>query len=186
MTTTKTDNLTLEEFWALPTGETACELVDGRAIAKVSPKYFHSCLQLAIAVLIRSWCKGKGRVGTEWAVTLKRNDRDWVPTPDVTYISYSRLPQNWMRNEACPVPCDLAIEIISPDQTREELGKKAQDYLNAGVLRVWVVDPEAIDITTFSSDGTRVQYQGDTKIVDALLPGLELSPKIVFEEAGLL
>ena len=35
--TTKTD-LTLEEFWALPEGETAFELVDGKAIPKVSPK----------------------------------------------------------------------------------------------------------------------------------------------------
>ena len=218
--TTKTE-LTLEEFWALPPGETAYELVDGQAIPKVSPKYFHSCLQAAILVLIRSWCKGKVRVGPEWAVTLKRNGetgavgevgpvrgfpplkeptvgfpdikqpanpegKDWVPTPDLTYISYNRLPQNWRRNEACPVPCDLAIEIISPDQTREELAKKAQDYLNAGVLRVVVVDPEAIDITTFSLDGTPTQYQGDTKIVDALLPGLELSPQLIFEEAELV
>lgn len=34
--------LTLEEFWALPEGETAYELVDGQATPKVSPKFFHS------------------------------------------------------------------------------------------------------------------------------------------------
>lgn len=41
--TTKT-KVTLEEFWVLPEGETAYELVDGRAIPKISPKYFHSSL----------------------------------------------------------------------------------------------------------------------------------------------
>ncbi len=76
--------LTLEEFWALPEGETACELVNGQAIPKVSPKYFHSSLQRAFDRLISAWCKGKGRIRPEWAVTLKRKGVDWVPTPDLT------------------------------------------------------------------------------------------------------
>ncbi len=54
--------LTLEEFLALPEEEVNYEFVDGQAIPKVSPKYFHSTLQLALGLLIRSWCKGKGRV----------------------------------------------------------------------------------------------------------------------------
>ena len=101
-------NLTLEEFWALPEGETAYELVDGIAIAKVSPKYFHSSLQFALCTLINAWCKGKGRVKPEWAVALSRKGRDWIPTPDVTYVSYNRLPKSWKANTACPVPCELA------------------------------------------------------------------------------
>ena len=182
----KTNNLTLEEFWASPEGETAYELVDGRAIPKVSPKYFHSSLQSALLRLVHIWCKGIGRVGTEWAVSLKRNGRDWVPTPDVTYISYSLLPKSWQRNEACPVPCDLAIEIISPGQAMREFEEKAQDYLNAGVLRVWVIDPETISITAFFPDGMKQTYTDSNRIVDVLLPGLELSPQLIFEEAELL
>jgi Uma2 family endonuclease len=178
--------LTLEEFWALPEGETAYELVDGKAIPKVSPKSFHSFLQGALDRLIHAWCRGKGRVGPEWSVALKRNGKDWVPTPDLTYVSYDRLPRSWRRNEACPIPCELVIEIISPDQSRDELAQKAQDYLNAGVLRVWVVDPEVFDITVFFPDGTNRLYAGDSKIVDTLLPGLELTPQLVFEEAELL
>jgi Uma2 family endonuclease len=107
----------------------------------------------------------------------------------VTYVSYARLPQGFRpeaRNEACPIPCDLAIEIISPDQSQGELTQKAQDYLKAGVLRVWVIDPETVDITVFFPDGTRALYTGDTKIIDTLLPGLELSPQLIFEEAELL
>ncbi len=184
---TKT-NLTLDEFWALPEGETAYELVDGRAIAKVSPKYFHSFLQGALYRLFYAWCKenGIGRVGTKWAVVLKRNGNDWVPDPDVTYVSYKALPKSWKRNTACPVPCDLAIEIISPGQTMGEFEEKARDYLNAGVRRVWVVDPEGISITVFFADGTRSLYADNTKIIDTLLPGLELSTQLIFEEAELL
>ncbi len=182
---TKT-NLTLDEFWTLPEGETAYELVDGRAIPKVSPKYFHSSLQRAIDRLISAWCKNKGRIRPEWAVSLKRNGKDWVPAPDLTYVSYSRLPRSWKRNEACPVPCDLAIEIISPGQTMKEFEEKARDYLKAGVARVWVVDPEGISITVFFPDGTCELYAGNTKIIDSLLPGLDLSTQLIFEEAELL
>lgn len=41
------NQLTLEEFLALPDGDIYYEFVDGQAIPKVSPKYFHSTLQLA-------------------------------------------------------------------------------------------------------------------------------------------
>lgn len=183
--TTKT-GLTLEQFWALPERETAYELVDGQAIPKVSPKYFHSSLQEAFLVLIRTWCKGKGRVKPEWAITLKREGKDWVPTPDLIYISYDRLPKSWKQNEACPVPPELAIEIISPGQTMQYFEDKAQDYLANGVLRVWVVDPEAMSITVFFPDGQTQLYTGNTKIVDSLLSKLELTPQMVFEEAELL
>lgn len=179
-------NLTLEEFWALPEGETAYELVDGKAIPKVSPKYFHSSLQRSFDRLISAWCIRKGRIRAEWAVSLKRNGRDWVPVPDLLYISYERLPRRWRRNEACPVPPELVIEIISPGQTFQQLENKAKDYLKAGVLRVWVVDLEAMSITVFFPDGTRQLYTGDIQIVDALLPALELTPQLVFEEADLV
>lgn len=66
----------------------------------MSPKYFHSALQTALIILLRNWCKGKGRVGSEWAVILQLHGKDWVPVPDVAYISYERLPASWKRNEA--------------------------------------------------------------------------------------
>ena len=182
---TKTD-LTLEEFWALPKGETAYELVDGKAIPKVSPKEFHSTLTFALTTLLTRWAKSRGRVRLEWALTLKRNGRDWSPVPEVTYVSYERLPQSIFRNQACPVPPELVIEIISPGQTMKEFEEKARDYFNAGVTRVWVVDPEALSIIAFFPDGTKQTYTGNTKIIDTLLPGLELSPQLIFEEAELI
>jgi Uma2 family endonuclease len=34
--------LTLQEYLSIPTGDVAYELIDGQAIAKVSPKFFHA------------------------------------------------------------------------------------------------------------------------------------------------
>ncbi|MBD2016516.1 Uma2 family endonuclease [Microcoleus sp. FACHB-53] len=178
--------LTLEEFLALPEGDVNYEFVDGQAVPKVSPKYFHSTLQAALLLLIRTWCKGKGRVGSEWAILLKRQGKDWAPVPDLTYISYERLPKSWKHNEACPALPELVIEIISPDQTMKEFEDKAKDYFAAGVSRVWVVDPEGISIRVFFPDGSSQVYRDTTSIVDALLPGLEVTTRQVFEEADLL
>lgn len=178
--------LTLEDFLALPQGDVNYEFVDGQAVPKVSPKYFHSSLQLALMVLIRAWSRGSGRVLPEWGLILKRNGQDWAPVPDLTYISYELLPASWKRNQACPVPPELAIEIISPDQTLKEFEDKAKDYFAAGVLRVWVVDPEAMTIRIFYPDGLIEIYTYRTPIVDLLLPGLELSTRQIFEEAELI
>lgn len=100
----------------------------------MSPNYFHSASQEALLVLFRN-CREQCRIKPEWSVILTRKNQDWVPTPDLTYISFERLPQHWRKNEACPVPCDLAIE-ISPEQLFKQLEEKAQDYLVTGVLRV--------------------------------------------------
>ena len=182
---TKTD-LTLEEFWALPPGKPVCEFVDGQAIPKVSPKEFHSVLTFALTTLLSRWAKGRGRVRLEWAIILKRNGRDWVPIPEVTYVSYERLPKNIFRNQACPVSPELVVEIISPGQTMNDFEQKARDYFNAGVTRMWLINPEVVSVTALFPDGTRQTYMSDTKIMDALLPGLELTPQLIFEEAELV
>ncbi|MEW5859048.1 MAG: Uma2 family endonuclease [Cyanobacteriota bacterium] len=178
--------LTLEEFLALPEGDVNYEFVDGQAVPKLSPKQFHSMLTFALTTLLTRWSKQRGRVRLEWAITLKRNGQDWAPVPDVTYISYERLPASWKRNEACPVPPELVIEVISPDQTLKEFEDKAKDYFDAGILRVWVVDPEAINIRVFSPDGASQLYTDTTLIIDTLLPGLELTPRQIFEKAELI
>ena len=178
--------LTLEEFLALPDGDVYYEFVGGQAVPKVSPKFFHSSLQGSLCLLIRAWCRGKGRVLPEWAILLKRQDKDWAPVPDLTYISYERLPKSWRRNEACPAIPELAIEIISPGQTMQEFEDKAKDYLAAGVPRVWVIDPELILIRSFFPDGSSQVYTDNMPIADELLPGLELTTLRIFEEAELI
>jgi Uma2 family endonuclease len=178
--------LTLQEFLALPEGDVTYEFVDGHAVPKVSPKFFHSTLQAALIVLIRAWCQDKGRVCPEWAVILERQGQTWVPVPDLTYISYERLAASWKRNEACPAIPELVIEIISPDQSMKELESKAIDYLNARVSRVWIVDSEAQSIKVFYSGGASQLYTDTMPIVDPLLPGLELTPRQVFAEAELI
>ena len=177
--------LTLEEFFNLPPGEgdITYELVDGKAIPKMSPKFFHAKLSFILCNLIKNCCEEKGEVWAEWSITLIRNGRNWVPTPDLLYVSYERLPENWNENEACPVPPELAIEIISPGQTFGQIMRKVENYLNAGVLRVWVIDIEDRSIIVFYPDAALKIYRGEELITDSLFAGLEFTVEAVFQKA---
>ena len=109
--------LTLEEFLCLPEIDESYELVDGEPIKKMSPKFFHSSLTTVFWVELSGWSDGQGRVRVEWSVTLKRKNVDWVPVPDLLYISHDRLAVDWREDAPCPALPELVIEIVSPDQT---------------------------------------------------------------------
>ncbi|MFB2833789.1 Uma2 family endonuclease [Floridanema evergladense] len=176
-------NLTLEEFLLLPEDDVTYELVDGEVISKMSPKFFHSRLTKVLLKLLERWGENKGEVAVEWAVVLMRQGKSWVPTPEILFVSYQKLSADWMENEACPVPPELVVEIISPGQTFGQLAAKARDYLDAGVLRVWVVDSQARSITVFYPDAPPQTYMGSTPIIDALFEGLEITAEQVFQLA---
>ncbi len=172
----------LQEFLDLPQSGDRSELVNGEILPKVSPKYKDSTLQLRLLLALNQWCEssGSGRVRPEWAVVLKRQGQDWVPVPDLIYVSYERLASDWEEDLPCPGPPELVIEILSPGQTFGEMTSKATDYLRAGVDRVWVVDNQAPSVTVFgSSDFPQTFWVNDT-ISDVLLPKLAIPLSDIF------
>ncbi|WP_414541836.1 Uma2 family endonuclease [Nostoc sp. CCY0012] len=177
--------LTLQEFLAIPLDDITYELVNGEAKPKMAPKRFHSRLTLTISQFLVLWAQNRGEVGIEWAITLKRQGRDWVPVPDLLYISYSRLSSDVIEDEPCPIPPDLAIEIISPDQSFGQMSAKATDYLDAGVIRVWVVDAKAKTVTVFYPDTRPQTKTGGDSLADSLLPELQITPEQIFQQAGI-
>ncbi|QKQ73821.1 Uma2 family endonuclease [Nostoc sp. TCL240-02] len=177
--------LTLEEFLALPEEDITYELIDGEAVPKfkndeMAPKFFHSSITGALFILLSAWPQAKGRVVIEWAIKLTRNQQDWVPVPDLTYISYSRLSADWLQDEACSVVPELVIEIISPGQTFGEMTEKAIDYLKAKVQRVWIIDPRAKTITIFYPDILPQTKRGTDSLEDSLFEGLQITPQKIF------
>jgi Uma2 family endonuclease len=63
------NQLTVEEFLALPENDTAYEFVNGEAVPKykneqMSPKFFHGSTTGALFILLSKWAENKGRVVT--------------------------------------------------------------------------------------------------------------------------
>jgi Uma2 family endonuclease len=177
--------LTLEQFLSLPESDESFELIDGEVVVKMSPKFFHSRLTSAFWADLSSWADGRGQVAIEWAVVLKRKGQDWVPVPDLLYVSYDRLSKDWCEDKPCPVLPELVIEIVSPDQTFNLLSRKALDYLSAGVDRVWVVFPPMRSVTVFFADRPPETYRGDRLITDELFPDLAVTVEQFFVKAGI-
>jgi Uma2 family endonuclease len=180
--------LTLAEFLQLPAGDITYEYQDGQAIAKMSPKRIHSCVQRVLLFLLSDWGNEDetmlpGDAYPEWAICLKRHGVDWCPVPDITYISDAKLEGLTLGNDACPVPPELVVEILSPGQSFEAMTLKALDYLAAGVQRVWLVSDRNRSLTIFAPDSPPFTYQGDQGVQDDLFPGLSFTMAEVFAKA---
>jgi Uma2 family endonuclease len=185
------NQLTVEEFIALPENDTTYELVDGEAVPKykneqMSPKFFHGSTTGALFILLSTWAQDQGRVVVEWGIKLTKNQTSWIPVPDLTYVSYHRLAADWLEDEACPVIPELVIEIISPGQTFGDMIDKATYYLQAGILLVWIVDTISQTITVFTVSSLPVTFRENQMISHEILPGLEITPHTIFQRAGLI
>jgi Uma2 family endonuclease len=178
MVDTLVKKLTKAEFWAIAdAADITYELIDGVAVAKMSPKYFHVRSTGKLYVILTDWAVNYGRVEIEWAIDLTET---YSPVPDLSYVSFDRLPLTWDENAACPVPPELAIEIISPGQTFGQMIQKASIYLSNNVLRVWIIDPSAKSLTVFYADAAPVTYTGEQLISDPIFPELSIVTKQLF------
>jgi sec-independent protein translocase protein TatC len=168
-----------------PPVESNQELVEEQAVPEMLPQRFVSKVINALFTLLDLWCEERGEVAIKRAINIKRIGGDWTQVPDLCYVSYERLPAGWMEDQACPTAPELVIDMISPKQTFGELVDKATEYLEAGVLRVWLVDCQARSITVFYADARPRTYRGEMEITDPLFDGLELIPELLFRQARL-
>jgi Uma2 family endonuclease len=188
MVITKQKKITLAEFFSLDSDDITYELIDGKAIPKMSPKRFHSRLTLALSLVLNKWNQTQenpGEIGIEWAISLTKNGEIWCPVPDLLYISSERLKNIPFADEACLYPSELVIEIISLNQSFSDLAEKAVNYLNTGVDRVWLIDNAAKKVTIFYPNLPPKTKKNNEIISDDILPNLNLTPQEIFKQAGL-
>lgn len=94
-----------------------------------------------------------------------------VRKPDVSFVAAARLtgrsPKGHMR-----IAPDLAVEVVSPNDTYEEVEGKMLDYLRAGVKLIWVVSPEWKTVLVRRLDSTCVALD-ETGILsgESVIPG---------------
>ena len=86
-------------------------------------------------------------------------DLKLVRIPDVSFISWDRLPGGEFPSKAIPriVP-DLAVEVISQSNTAREMNDKLREYFAKGVRLVWFVRPRSrvVDVYTRPDQFTRL------------------------------
>jgi Uma2 family endonuclease len=117
------------------------------------------------------------RTGAGWAFASDLGYRCFagrpklVRKPDVSFVRRDRLPGGLPKGDL-RIPPDLAVEVVSPNETVYELDEKVEEYLSVGTPRVWVVNPQARTVIVHRPDGTLTKHRdGDTLADEEVLPG---------------
>jgi len=109
------------------------------------------------------------------------DDRYNLLLPDVAYISFERAPDPFPEKFVPAMP-DIAIEIMSPNNTLEELREKAQRYLRLGANMVWIIFPndQTIEIHQSRAPVATLGIE-DSLSGEGVLPGFTLDVRRIFE-----
>lgn len=154
MSTVAPKLITAEEFWHSQENGKRRELVAGEVVVSMPPGGIHGIVAIRLASLLDAWAMAGnfGETGTESGFILER-DPDLVRGPDVYFISRARIPAAGIPEAFWNLAPDLAVEIISPDETAVEVRGKTLEYLHAGSTLVWNVYPRSREVVAFTPDG---------------------------------
>ncbi len=165
--------LTWEQFLAVGKPGQRWEYVDGEVRFKSPTGFEHGQVIDLISRALASWeqlAEGGVCVGAEVAFTMASGD--WL-CPDAAVVRRQRLPGGTLRGPA-PFPPDVAFEVISPNDTWEEIRRKRRVYEKNRVAQVWV-DPMERTVEVISpTHGTRTFTEGEPVVVEEL-PGFAMN-----------
>jgi Uma2 family endonuclease len=161
-----------------------CELVNGRVVPMTLTEFSHGDLVLEIGARLRAWAKetGRGRAAVGDIAIYTRRDPDSVRGADAVYISNGRYARRSAATWLDVTP-ELVVEVFSSDGRWSELSRKAQEFLAAGALSVWLVHPRKREITVHRSDAQPETLGiGDTLRDEEILPGFSLPLSDLFQD----
>ena len=132
--------MTLDTFLALPTVRPNLEYTDGLVTQKVAAKPTHGSIQTLLASSFNQ-IAGPRHLGIAYSEVRFVTPR-WAPVPDVSYYRRERIKRRGNRppSDFSEAP-DIAVEIVSPEQSVTELIKKCLRYSALGTQIALVIDP---------------------------------------------
>ena len=105
-------------------------------------------------------------------------------SPDVSFLDKEQLrglkrpPKKFFQGAP-----DLAVEILSPEDTMEKLHEKMVEYFENGTRLAWVINPEDQTVLVYHSSQPDKLLRIDTKLDgESVVPGFFLSVAQLFEE----
>lgn len=175
----------LEEYERLPEEPGyRVELVEGRLVREQLPGPEHGWLTLELSTRIAEHVR-RHRLGLALGETgfVLADDPPTVRGPDIAFIAREHLSEGGLPDGYWTIPPDLAVEVVSPSNTRAEIREKVLEYLSAGTRLVWVVEPRTRSVTVYRSrTDVRVLKDPDTLSGLDVLPGFTLAVAELFAQ----
>lgn len=178
---TTTHLMTAEELIKLPSGRFRYELIKGELLTMSPAGEEHGAISayLTWAILQHVRANQLGVVyGSETGFKLETNP-DTVLAPDVAFIRRERVGTISKKyREGAP---DLAVEVISPNESRQKIERKIGQWLRLGARAVWIVNPQTATVSIHHDNGDVKLLSGlDVLTGDDVVPGFQISLTEIF------
>ena len=149
-----------------------CELIDSTLVEK-AVGYESSLVAVTIATILNAFVRPRKLGVISGADGMFRLIPGTTRGPDVAFTSVARLQGGKIPREAYPATApDLAVEVLSPGNTKAEMSRKRIEYFHSGVKLVWIVDCHDRSVAVYTSPSSVTELK-ETQTIDGgeVLPG---------------
>jgi Uma2 family endonuclease len=183
----ETPLMTTKDLLALPRNGVERWLIRGQLREKPMTvrNRIHSRLMARIVYLLEGWletqAEPRGQVLCGEAGCRLRRSPDSTVGIDVVYVAANLVQQQTDDTTLIDGVPVLAVEILSPSDTQEEINEKIDDYLAAGVALVWIVDPHDQTVTVYRANREPELVNVSQKLAaEPYLPGFCVTAAEIF------
>jgi Uma2 family endonuclease len=155
--------MTVEEYLSTSYEDGDLEYVDGEVLERNWGEIDHSDVQGAALTYLHARFKGLLWVGFGVRVQVKPTR---IRVPDVTVVLGVKPS-----GRIITVPPFIVIEVLSAEDRADLMQTKIADYLEFGVIHVWVLDPETKTAVAYTREGVTPVSEGSLRTAD---PEIEL------------
>jgi Uma2 family endonuclease len=150
------------------------ELVNGRLVDRQAGAE-SSWVGTRLTSRLDRFCEDNG-LGIVWAADngyeCFAHSSGLVRRPDVSFVKKGRLPGDVAPKGWVKIPPDLAVEVVSPNDSAEQLEEKLDDYRTAGVPLIWVIYPELRKVKILRQGGPAGELREDDVLSgEDVIPG---------------
>jgi Uma2 family endonuclease len=140
---------------------------------------------LEIAFQIKLWNK-RTKLGKVFdSSTGFKLSNSAVRSPDVSWIAIDRwnsLTKEQQRKFA-PIDPDFVVELMSPNDSLEEIQQKMQEYLFCGVRLGWLINPDAKEVEIYRQERDKQVLNNPTVLNgEDILPNLKVTLDDIFND----
>jgi Uma2 family endonuclease len=173
MSETKT-LMTAEQLLQMPDDGYRYELVKGELKQMTPPGGEHGVTIMRLSTPLDSYVE-QHHLGVVCAAEtgfLITVNPDTVRGPDLSFVSKERIPPSGIPKGYWPFAPDLAVEVISPNDTYSKVEEKVLEWLGAGSRMVIVINPRNRTVTIYKSlTDVTVLKETDQINGDDVVPG---------------
>ena len=160
------------------------ELVEGEIIEMSKPTIRHGVITMRLSVKIANYVDENDLgwvTAAETGFILARNPagRGTVRGLDIAFISKAKAP-NPLPFKLFELAPDLAVEVISPGNTADDIHDKVRELLKMGTPLIWLVHSRTRTVVVHTSAGAVTYEESDTLSGGDVLPGFEVRVGDIF------